>query len=102
MHTIHLGIARSPTIYMSSHYTHQIARAYGLTFGQACFCRLCYLMSSSLCALPQYIFMLLHMVPDTRDCAADNRISFSAVFQVGGLCVGCANLSKSLIFQPFF
>ena len=49
------------TIYISSHYTHQIARAYGLTFSRACFCRLCYLMSSSLCALPQYMCVLLHM-----------------------------------------
>ena len=65
---------------MSSYYTHQIARADGLTISQACFCRLCYLMSSSLCALPQYMCVLLHMVPDTRDSTADNHSSFSAVF----------------------
>jgi len=40
---------------------------------------------SSLCALPQYMCVLLPMVPDTRDSAADNRSSISAVFQVGGL-----------------
>ena len=55
------------TIYISSHYTHQIARAYGLIFSRACFCRLCYLMSSSLWVLPQYICVLLHMALDTRD-----------------------------------
>ena len=75
------------TIYMSYQYTNQIARAYGLIFSRACFCCLCYLMSSSLCTLPQYMCVLLHMVPDTRDSTADNHSSISAVFQVGGLCV---------------
>ena len=43
------------------------------------------------------------MVPDTRDSAADNCSSILAVFQVGGLSVGCANLSKSLfLFFPIF
>ena len=60
---------------MSSHYTHQIARAYGLTFSPACFRG----------ALQQYMCVLLHMVPDTRNSAADNRSSISAVFQVGDL-----------------
>ena len=94
--------SKPSTIYMSYHYTRQIAQAYGLTFSQACFCRLCYLMSSSLCALPQYIIMLLHMVLHTCHSAADNRSSISAVFQVGGIWVGCAKLSKSFIFSDFF
>ena len=58
---------KPPLIYMSYHYIHQIARVYGLTFSRACFCRLCYLMSSSFCVLPQYMCVLLHMVLDTRD-----------------------------------
>ena len=59
--------------------------AYCLTFSQACFCRLRYIMSSSLCALPQLLFVLLRMVLDTRDITADIHSSNPAVFQVGGL-----------------
>ena len=88
---------------MSYHYTHQIARAYDLTFSRACFCCLCYLMSSSLCTLPQYMCVLLHMVPDTRDSTADNHSSISAVFQVGGLCVFFGRFSfRYLIMTDFF
>jgi len=58
--------------------------AYCLTFIQACCCRLCYFMSSSLCALPQYVCVLLRMVQDTRDITADIHSSNPAVFQVGG------------------
>ena len=60
-----------------------------LALNQACCCPLNYLMSSSLCALPQYVCVLLHMVLDPRD-AADTCSSLSAVFQVGGLQVICA------------
>ena len=66
-----------------------MAQAYDLTFSRACFCLLCYLMSSFLCALPQYVCVLLSMVLDPRD-AADTRSSLSAVFQAGGLQVICA------------
>ena len=79
---------------MSYHYTQQIARAYGMIFRRACFCRLCYLMSSSLCALPQYVCVLLHMVLETRDITADIHSSNPAVFQVGGLEVCCAFLDN--------
>ena len=41
-------------------------------------------MSSSLCALPQYVCVLLRMMLDPRD-AADTHSFLSAVFQVGGL-----------------
>ena len=62
------GYCQKPsTIYMSYNYTNKIAQAYGLTFSRACSYRLCYLMLSSLCVLPQYIRVLLHMVLDTRD-----------------------------------
>ena len=88
---------------MSYHYTHKIAWAYGLTFSRACFCPLCYLMSSSLCTLPQYMCVLLHMVPDTRDSTADNHSSIPAVFQVGGLCVFFGRFSfRYLIMTDFF
>ena len=46
-------------------------------------------MSSSVCALPQYVCVLLRLVLDPRD-AADTRSSLSAVLQVGGLQVICA------------
>ena len=63
--------------------------AYCLTLKLFCCCRLCYLISSFLCALPQYVCMLLSMVLDPQD-AADTRSSLSAVFQAGGLQVICA------------
>ena len=71
------------------HPIQKFNHAYCLTLNRACCCRLRYLMSSSLCALPQYVCVLLRMVLDPRD-AADTRSSLSAVFQVGGLQVICA------------
>ena len=87
---------------MKYHYTHQIARAYGLIFSRACFCRLCYLTSSSLCVLPQHIvcwctWCWTHVIP-----TADNHSSNSAVFQVGGLCIFCRFSFRYFIMTDFF
>ena len=71
------------------HPIQKFNHAYCLTLNRACCCRLRYLMSSFLCALPQYVCVLLSMVLDPQD-AADTRSSLSAVFQAGGLQVICA------------
>ena len=88
---------------ISSHYTNQIARAYGLTFSRACFCRLCYLMSSSLCALPQYMCVLLHVVLETRDsCSWQSQFYFSCFSSRRSLSLLCKSFKKFNFFRLFF
>ena len=38
-----------------------------------------------ICALPQYLYVFLRMVLQTRGPAAETHSSISAVFQVGGI-----------------
>ena len=85
-----------------SNYVHKIVIAYCLTFSQACFCRLCYFMSSSLCALPQHVCVLLLLVRDTRDTYSWHSC-FSCRRSLSLLCIlrQLAYLNRYFQFQIF-